>query len=251
MRVKKLFINILNATAIALLIGGVMGFSGCRTVQYSEMSPTGALPRLLPPLETEIDMLSLESVFGATITSGSVSDLGFYEDVTYANPLLRDIVTVYERDMRNIAEEYGRTRGRAVCRLVDGEVGGGGYGWVFISGITMFVPNLIGVPFATAKASMQLEMSMFDNNGLLIGRYTSEYRKGRVPVALYYGYDGGDALLKVSLDVFKACMADIKKDIELDYSRLSGALEAAASANPLPTPGTSGAAGEPTLRAVW
>ncbi len=79
MRIKIFLIEILT---VAIFVGGVSGFSGCRTVKYSEMSPPGTLPQLLPPLEAEIDVWSLESVFGATITRGSVSDFGFYEGVT-------------------------------------------------------------------------------------------------------------------------------------------------------------------------
>ena len=200
----------------------IVGITSCRTVEFSEMSPTGRIPQLLPPLEAKIDVWSLESVLGATVTSGSVSDFGFYESVSYANPMIQDLVTLYERDMRNITDEYGVTRGEAVCRLVDGDVGASGLGWAYLSGLTLFIPNVFGMPILNIKASMQLEMSIFDGRGMLVGRYTSDYHRRRVPVALYYGY-GSDASLKATIDVFKACMTDIKGRIEPDFNRLNGA----------------------------
>ena len=221
------------------------GLEGCRTVSYAEMSPTGRIARLLPPLEARIDIPSLEGVFGATIVSGSLSDFGYYESVSYANPLVQDMITLYDRDMRNIAEEYGPACGLAVCRLVDGKVSGGGFGWAYLSGLTLFIPNLLGVPIAYAKASMQLEMSIFTTRGALVGMYTSEYNRERVPVALYYGY-GSDASLKVAIDAFKACMTDIKGQIEADFNRLNGALVPAAAPLYIPEAGR-----EPVLRESW
>jgi hypothetical protein len=69
-------------------------------------------------------------------------------------------------------------------------------------------------------------------------------------VALYYGY-GSDASLKATLDAFKACMTDIKRGIEMDFSRLSGALESAAPTTPGVVTGVEPKTGEPALREVW
>ncbi len=249
--------NVILIFAAAIFAGGCFGFTGCRTVTYSELSPTGSIPNLLPPLEAEVDMWSFESAFGATITSGSVSDSGYWEGVTYANPMLRDIITVYQRDMRNITQEYGLTRGTAICELVSGRVGGGGFGWAFFSGLTLFIPNLLGMPFAYARADIQLEMSVLDARGVLVGRYTSDHHRRRVPVALYYGY-GSDAALKVAVDTFKACMTDIKKQIELDFNRLNGALTVtmdvpARSPEARDSDGSvaTGTTQEPVLRKEW
>jgi hypothetical protein len=244
MNVKSLLKSTLAAVAMAAVFAGIM--TGCRTVGYAEMSPTGRMTTLLPPVEAEIDTRSLEGVFGVMVTSGYMSDSGYYEDVSYANPIVLDLITLYDRDIRNIAEEYGPRRGSISCRVVDGEVGGGGFGFAFLSGLTLFVPNLLGLPLGYSKAVLQLEMSVLDGQGALIGRYTSQYNKERVPIALYYGY-GSDAPQKVAIDAFKACMTDLKEQIELDFERLNSALAAPVS-TPSRTPETPA---EPALRMDW
>ncbi len=246
MNYKVLLFNFLVAVC---LVGALSGLSSCRTVKYSELSPIGAIPTLLPPLDATIDVRSLERVFGATFTQGYVSDFGFYGGITYSNPLVQDIITLYQRDMRNIAEEYGQIRGTAVCRLVDGEVGAGGFGWTLLSGMTLFIPNLAGMPLVYVKAAMQLEMSVFDLEGALVGRYTSDYHEERVPVALYHGY-GGDAVLKVAIDSYKSCMADIRNLVELDFNRIISALGKEAGARSVSEEGAAGSA-EPVLRNEW
>lgn len=67
MNYKVLLFNFLVAVC---LVGALSGLSSCRTVKYSELSPIGAIPTLLPPLDATIDVRSLERVFGATFTQG-------------------------------------------------------------------------------------------------------------------------------------------------------------------------------------
>lgn len=241
MRCKSLLFCVLACAIIASCL------AGCRTVGLAEMSPTGRLPQLLPHLEARIDVPSLEGLFGGMIIKGSVSDFGYYEGVLYANPFVQDLITLYDRDMRNITEEYGPLRGSAVCRVVDGDVSGGGFVLACLSGITMFIPNLLGLPFAYSKASIQLEMSIFTTQGTLAGRYTSKYNRKRVPVALYYGY-GSDSGQKVTIDAFKACMTDIKIQVEADFDRLQGALSTPSADTLAPSQGTIR---EPVLRENW
>jgi hypothetical protein len=178
-------------------------------------------------METEIDIMSFESAFGATVTTGGVYSIGsysgIYSGVTYANPVIQNIITLYERDMRNVFEEYGKKQGRIICRLTAGEGGAGGYGWLFLSGLTLFVPNLLGMPLYNGEASMEVELSIFDNNDTLIGRYTSDYHKSKVPAALYHGYS--NPLSKAAIDTFKDCITDIKQQIECDYDRLNNHLK--------------------------
>lgn len=206
--------------------------TSCKTLSLTALSPTGKNEKLLPPLGIIVDEPSFASALGATTSAstGSVyttSETGGIvssSTKTYSNPLIQYIITIYERDILNISDTYGDQKGYAKCRLITGSSVQGGYGLAFLSGFTLLVPNLFGMPFANHKSTMQIEVSIYDNEERLVGKYLSNFKSNKVPIALY-GYGEGAAEIYTVITTFKECMNDIKLAIADDYDRLAPLLK--------------------------
>ncbi len=208
-------------------------FTSCKTILISELSPSGKNAELLPPLNAVLDESSFGSAFGLTKTSSVGGVYSFNsryaiassQSTTYGNPNLQHVYTIYTRDIENISQSYGDRKGNAVCRLIVGSTEPCGYGWAVLSGMTLLVPNLLGMPFGNCKTVMQIEVSIYTNGGKLAGKYLSSPRTSKVPLALWHGYSPNSAEMKTIIDAFKESMSDIKYAVSQDNRRLQAELQ--------------------------
>jgi len=225
-----------------ILVVVAFGFNSCKTLDMSTLSPKMKNENLLPPLNPVLDVESFGSVFGLTKTTGHGSVSGASANIgggyaigmgsismkstTYSNPVLNDIDVLFNRDVENICNLSGTPKGSIKCRLIVGEEKmSGGIGWGLLSSVTLCIPNLLGMPIRSPKCNLQIEVTVFDNNDSVVGRYTSNFRKQKTYIALYWGYSYNDSMRRNARLIFTDCMEDIKRQIGKDYTRLMDALK--------------------------
>ena len=222
--------NFLRKTCFALLAAGVIfSANSCKSLDYATLSPKMKNDKLLPPLTPTLDVASLGSVFPITQSVGSgyvgYGTVSVYTS-THTNPVMNDLDVIFQRDIStNICDGLtGTAKGSINCRAVVGKERRPRT-WLVISGLTLCIPNLFGMPFGSSTAELQIEVTIFDGNNNIAGRYTSDIHKQKSYMAMYWGYSESDVYRKNARFVFTACMEDIKQQISRDYDRLIRTLQ--------------------------
>jgi hypothetical protein len=193
--------------------------------------------KLLPPLTPVIDAQSFGTVFGLGTTVGSSSGVGYNvgggvvvgggtaNSTTYSSASLNDINTIFSRDIENISVLYGQAKGTIMVRLIEGKETKLHYWPLFLSALTIYTINLFGVPIDYSATKLQIEVTILDEKNNVVGKYTSDYRKEKSIIAMYWGYSMENAPKRSARIAFTECMKDIKRQIANDYDRLAAALE--------------------------
>lgn len=215
-------------------------FSSCATLNMTDLKPYPKNSSLLPALEPRIDMNSFESAYsmgystgtstgyGTAITKNSAIGIAVNRSSMSKDPRVQDAITIFDRDVKdNITNPYGDKKGYILCKITVGSTKTGGLGWAFLSGLTLMIPNLFGMPFGVNKTSLDLEVEIYDLNENLVGKYNAQcYDK--TWIAMYYGYSGfgqdksaTPAARISSINAFKCAMNDIKSQIDKDFVRLN------------------------------
>lgn len=199
---------------------------GCKSYSALEHMPYARIPSRLPSLEIEVDQQSFATVTGysqsvgvgfGTSVFGGTSAVYSGTSVNYASKALLDISTVFKKDMYEFVDKIGEKKGKIVCRMVDGSMKPN-YGMAILSGATLCVFNLFGMPFASAKGTMMIEVDFLDKDNNIVASYQSQSHKKKSYYALYYGYS--DAENVALLEAFKMCLEDINQQIRYDYNNL-------------------------------
>ena len=222
------------------LFVGLTLLSSCATIQMSDLKPYPENSSMLPALEPRVDMNSFESVYsmgystgtttgyGTSITKNSALGIAINRSSMSKDPRVQDAITIFDRDVKdNITNPFGDKKGYILCKIAAGGTKTGGYGWAFLSGITLMIPNIFGMPMGFNKTSLDIEVEIYDLNEKLIGRYNAQcYDK--TWIAAYHGYSGigpdksaTPAARISSIKAFKCAMNDIKSQIDKDYVRLN------------------------------
>ena len=204
---------------------------GCRSYSALETTPTAQLPGKLPAMEVVLDEQSFATVAGyethestgVAITPG----WGYYSTIaltesstrSYASADLNNIKSLYLANMyNNLITKIGEKRGTVVCRLVSGK-DKPNYGFTVLSGFTLCIPNLFGMPFASTTTNMVVEMDFIDANNNIVATYQSKEHKVKKYAAMYWGYD--DPSEVTIAETFKLCLEDINTQIKSDYAQLN------------------------------
>ena len=213
---------------IILLIPFIV-FTSCATFKMSDLKPYPINKTLLPALEPRVDVPSIESAFtlGQTIgaSSGYASKLGNNSVLGTAitssqiskDPRVQDAITIFDRDVKdNITNPYGDRKGYILGKIAAGE-NSSGIGWAFMSGFTLGVWNLLGMPISHWVTTLDVEVEIYNLSEKLIRRYNAQCRH-ETWNALYYGYGLNmvAAKRKAALEAFKCSMNKIKEQIESD-----------------------------------
>lgn len=94
-----------------------------------------------------------------------------------------------------------------------------GYGLLFVSAMTLFIPNLIGLPMMKVESVVELEMEIYDANGQRLRSYIGQGFEQRLK-GFYYG--GGQTRRTVHAQSIQQAMADIQHQISADANALKG-----------------------------
>ncbi|HHH52492.1 MAG TPA: hypothetical protein ENK91_02445 [Bacteroidetes bacterium] len=217
----------------------VFFLSSCVSLKLSDIRPVGKLNNLLPALTPHVDIKSFENTYlglsaalieshpiyyGNDVWGADIVETYAYPDV---DPRIQDAVSIFIKDVKeNMTNPLGEKRGDILCRITYGDVGRKGLGWFYLSTITGFIPNLVGFPLMSTKATIELEVQIFDNDKNLIGRYVADCENTKY-IALYWGSSYPDAARKANAAAFKCAMVKIKRQIQQDAPKLIAQLSKA------------------------
>lgn len=220
---KKKFL-FLVVTAVAMV--------GCKSYSFMESTPSVDLAKKLPAMELNLDEPSFATVTGYETTKSTSNTYVDYSStlnfgygstktssVSYESTDLNNVKSLFYTNMfDNILSKVGEKKGRVVCRLVTGD-SRGNYGFTVLSAVTLCIPNLFGMPFASNTTDMMIEMDFMDMNNNIVASYKSKAHKLKKYAALYWGYD--DPSQVAIAETFKLCLDDINKQIKGDYDNLN------------------------------
>ncbi len=166
--------------------------------------------------------------YGTALSNGSAIGVAISNSTMSKDPRVQDAITIFDRDVKNnITNPYGEKKGYILCKIAAGGSRFAGLGWGMLSGITLFVPTIFGVPFRTFKTALDVEVEIYDKNQNLIGRYNAQC-SDKTWIAMYWGYSGIGPVKPAipaarisSINAFKCAMIEIKNQILKDSVRLN------------------------------
>jgi hypothetical protein len=93
-----------------------------------------------------------------------------------------------------------------------------------LSGFTLFLPNLIGLPMARYKIEVQMTVEIWNAKKELVGKYKG-LGEGKASVACYYGYGMTGAATKAQSQALKSALSVIRTQIQDDAQRITSELQ--------------------------
>jgi hypothetical protein len=207
---------------------------GCRSYNAFDHLPNANLQKKLPTIDIEFDSesfatltgFSTNTISGTTYSLSGISTLGVFagQSKSYTSKSLNDIKSIYNQNMyKNIVSKYGTKKGKVVCRLVTGNEKLSDWGMTVLSGVTLFIPNLLGLPIASCTTEMVVELNFYNLKNELIASYQSDNYRVKKWYALYWGHSDPSGISKT--EAFKLCIADLNKQIENHYYILNELLD--------------------------
>ena len=215
-----------------ILVVAAVAMVGCRSYSFMETTPSVDLVKKLPAMELNLDEQSFATVTGYATTESTSSTLVDYSrplgigygvsentSVSYASTDLNNVKSLYYTNMYdNILSKVGEKKGKVVCRLITGD-SRDNFGFTVLSAVTLCVPNLFGMPFASNNTDMMVEMDFMDMNNNVVATYKSKAHKVKKYYAMYWGYKDAEGV--AIAETFKQCLDDINKQIKGDYENLN------------------------------
>lgn len=215
-------------------------FTSCASMKMEDLKPVPKNKTLLPTLTPRIDLSSFESAYslgntdystsGAVVNQVSIGDnangtigigIGGYETSSTRTKDLRiqDAITIFDRDVKdNITDPYNDSKGVILCKINASNVKTN-YLWPLLSGFTLAIPNLFGMPFGAQKIILDVDVEIYDKSDKLIARYNS-IGEHKIYSAMYWGY-GFDAPRVNNIKAFRNAMDKIKNKIEDDSQKIT------------------------------
>lgn len=200
-----------------LLFVCVLLLMGCRSLPMQVLEPTAlSLQHPLPPMQPEIE--DPQAVPPPPVLTENPEDW-WLTDHRYPLGTPTLLQTAFRREVEErLCRRGGPSAGRVILR-VDYMQRRPGLGWLYLSGATLGLAPLLGVPLAKPATLMGIEVLLVRPGNEIAGRYRAVGR-GQAAAALWYGYSRPDAVLKADLEAFKNAFDDVKKQIDADAARL-------------------------------
>jgi hypothetical protein len=215
-------------------------FFSCRSIKEIDFKGGEPMPSLLPAIELRVDLNSFSKINAMYIErmpetpfeyTYSVDSSIYFSTLSYSLTSA-DKIKIFEHEMLyNITEQgQSQTQGYAVFRISKGNYNQK-FAWAIISGLTLMIPNLVGMPVGSVVTDLEVQIDFYDTKQKLIKKYTASGR-GKAWIALYYGYSEMGPLVTQSnvfriayIKAVKSAMQNIKLQIEEDYYFLSTQLK--------------------------
>jgi hypothetical protein len=220
------------------ILTSILLLFSCRTIKDKDLTGGKPIPLLLPPLELRVDLTSFAKIGAGHIERMPETpfeqtysvDSAIYFSTLYYSLTSADKIKIFEYEMtNNIAEQRrDKSRGYAVFRISRGNYKQK-FAWSIVSGLTLMIPNLLGMPYGRVVTELDVQIDFYDSNKNLIKSYQAN-GKGKASLALYYGYSEFGPLLQSSvfriayIKATKSAMEKVKLQIEEDHHFLSSQL---------------------------
>lgn len=226
----------------------------CRTLKERDFTVNESLPTIIPPLEGRVDLYNLKQ----NISFGTVKLSGYYNGIMKVPQESDSVIIIIEdpnfnkRDQRmnpdiyyTKAEYKPDARINDIIRLFAKEVNGSSSqqdtlkrGTIQLEILsykekknvlltifsiwTLCVPTLIGVPLNSINSSVDIQVTIFNQQKQSIGKFKAS-GNGTAYIAMYWGY-GSDAHRKSAMIAFSDAMVSIKEQIKNNKNQLTSEL---------------------------
>jgi hypothetical protein len=219
---------------LLLLLAG-LSLNACRTLRVRDFRTDQSLSTRLPRLGLLVHERSFLAAFDGAldreiIIANAIG--GPYQPNPWAayavtDQALEDVFRLLNNELdENLNQATGPEHGHARFKLLFYKRRNSGWGWSVLSGGTLFIPNLFGMPVRTYRSEMELQMEITDANGKVLVSYAAP-GVGKAQVAAYHGYDGPTATRKANLLALQDAVSKIKLKMEADAPSLIEELTAA------------------------
>lgn len=101
-------------------------------------------------------------------------------------------------------------------------------GLAFLSGLTIFSANILGMPITSTNVDLVLDIRIIDANGIVLNKYEYATTK-RAALGLYYGKDPSVCMVEAT----KELMKKFRDDINADTGNLIAQLENTGTSTPV------------------
>lgn len=178
---------------------------GCKSYEYDFNISEGHYRDKLPNLELIYNHDLPKSRFG------NMEQIP--RDNSYAAYLF------YNEAEKNLVNQHGEKVGYLILQQIRDEREITGWGWYILSGCTLLIPNIFGMPILSYTAHTNLKASIYDSKGTLLKQYFSETTDTEKQ-GLWWWYDAQSAQIKSQVESYKMGLLDLFAQIRNDISSL-------------------------------
>ena len=129
--------------------------------------------------------------------------------------------TLFERELENICEPFGEVKGyiEPIVTIVESNRNNG---FLFLSILTLTIPNWLGMPLYLQKYQLEVEFEITDLSGNRVLKKTY-YHKRKKFTGLYYNWKLSDD--EQLLRVFRKMIKEFKQDLRKDVTKINNQLK--------------------------
>lgn len=216
----------------------------CKSFDPQLLRPVEQIENRLPPLEVQIDQVSLETAYSLgkvesgfqeyekEITKGFTISIASARNQAFLDKRIQHAVVIFDRELSdNICEPEGKKYGYAVCRIAN-QKSSIGWGWLIPSVLTVFTINLFGFPLYSETTGLDVEVEILDAQNNRVAKY-SALAENTKHIALFWGYWGefipqkdadNDLTRTTNAYALRAAMENIKHQIARDAIKIRSKL---------------------------
>jgi hypothetical protein len=182
--------------------------ASCKAFDPTLLNPTAVvLSPKLPALENRVRD-EVEEVTVLMVPGGSL----------VTTPRSRDVATLFERETREaITAPYGDKKGFLELKVTP--ITTRGLGWLLLSGVTLFLPNLVGMPLSAWRTTVSTQLDVLDSQRRLVATYRAE-GEAKAVWSLFSRTNYTEPGRVVYLQAVRQCLDQIKTTMQPDLARL-------------------------------
>lgn len=214
---------------IILLLLSALALGACRTLHVADFHSQTSLPERLPRLGLLVHERSFLEAFDIQLSREWVVSPGPYGPEPWfeyetTDQALEDVFHLFDNEVNeNLNSPNGAKYGHARFKLLHYERRNPGWGWLIPSIGTLWTANLLGMPYSTIRADVELQLEITNAEGKSLVRYVAP-GSGKAQIACYYGYAQSQAIRKANLLALKNAMKKIKETMSADVPSLRESL---------------------------
>lgn len=207
-----------------LLLCSVLLLSQCRTLRPADFRTSPPMTERLPPLRLLIHQTSFAQAFDAALFRQGPGATDPWQAYSVTAGAMQDVTHLLQNELADNVMEVGKNQaGQARFKLLFYDRRNSGWGYAIPSILTLMTANVLGMPYATIRCDLELQLEIADAKGKPIVTYTAP-GTAKAKVAMYYGYIGADAVRKANLEALKSALKAIEIKLQEDVPTLSAQL---------------------------
>lgn len=163
-----------------------------------------------PETRNNLNFPNLEPIFEAnedSVRGVSLDETKIKNNTTYAMLFYREIE-------KNVVMHDGEKQGSIILTPVL-HTHKPNLGWTLLSGITLYAPNILGMPFASHTSFCELELRIVDKKGKLIRAYNADSEVTKYTAA-YWGYYPQDTINAALYGSYKETLTKLMNQMNND-----------------------------------